>query len=82
MMKNKICLEGSSDCVKEEAPILVCPSISPKPTISQKYCLQILTPARNLSTKECKTFSTSCIPENWNADSTCSTTPSTTQNLQ
>lgn len=79
MMKNNMCSEGSANCAKEEKPILVCPSISPKPTISQKYCLQVMTPARNLSTKECKTFSNSCIPEGWTKDSACSETPPSDQ---
>lgn len=74
MMQNEMCLEGSTDCPKEKAPILVCPSTSPKPTISQRYCLQVLTPARNRSTQRCETFSTSCIPDGWSADSTCSAT--------
>ncbi|MFA6136425.1 MAG: hypothetical protein WC705_03695 [Candidatus Paceibacterota bacterium] len=32
---------------------------------SQKLCLAVMTPAVNVRTGECKTFSNSCIPDGW-----------------
>jgi len=40
---------------------------------NQKVCLMVLTPARNIKTKECKIFPNSCLPEDWFYDRSCGT---------
>lgn len=44
---------------------------SPTPTPTIKSCLTVLTPARNLTTQQCKVFPNSCIPQGWEIDKTC-----------
>jgi len=74
------CLDQEPRCMFKMEPIGGwCPK---KITITPQYCLQVMTPARNLTTKECKTFSNSCIPEGWMKDSACSETPPADQYLQ
>jgi len=36
-----------------------------------RLCAQVLTPARNVLTKECRIFRSSCLLEGWRADQTC-----------
>lgn len=37
-----------------------------------QVCIQVITPAKNLKTSECKEFSTPCdVPEGWNNVSSC-----------
>ena len=38
----------------------------------EKICAEVITPARNKNTKECKVFPNSCLPEGWVPDRTCS----------
>ncbi|MBI5045209.1 MAG: hypothetical protein HZC02_04745 [Candidatus Levybacteria bacterium] len=46
-------------------------TITPSPS---PICLQVITDARNSSTNACQTFPTSCLPEGWVQDPTCSPT--------
>jgi hypothetical protein len=48
------------------------------------YCAQVITPAQNPLTGECREFSTPCeVPANWNKVASCNTTsdPSTTSSI-
>lgn len=54
-------------------------SLSPSPTISKppgsdegRFCIQVITPAKNPPTGECKEFPTPCdVPEGWEKVSGC-----------
>lgn len=43
------------------------------------YCLQVITPARNSYTGECRDFPNSCIPAGWTPVSSCTTSGGTFQ---
>lgn len=43
-----------------------------------RFCADVLTPARNEETGECQTFPDSCIPENFKLDPTCFIQPTPT----
>lgn len=55
------------------------PSPSPSPTISKpprsdegRFCIQVITPAKNPSTGDCREFPTPCdVPEGWEKVSGC-----------
>jgi hypothetical protein len=57
------------------APVSTSPIPSPSRTTTQ-MCLQVLTPARNTTTRACNTFSNSCLPAGWIKDANCRVTPS------
>ncbi len=42
-----------------------------KPTPEGKACASVITPARNLQTNECWSFTDSCLPDGWIQDVTC-----------
>lgn len=63
------------------------------PTGAPQVCLQVLTPARNTTTRVCNVFSNSCLPVGWVKDTSCqqqtqtqqksiSPTPTTFQGVQ
>lgn len=43
------------------------------PPNSKPICLMVLTPARNIYTKECRVFPNSCLPKDWAYDKNCGT---------
>lgn len=55
------------------------PSSSPSPTISKpprsdegRFCIQVITPAKNPQTGECREFPTPCdVPEGWDKVGSC-----------
>lgn len=52
------------------------------PTGAPQVCLQVLTPARNTSSRACNTFANSCLPVGWIKDTSCqqpTPTPNQTQ---
>lgn len=72
----------TSPTVSTPTPTPFIPTVTPRtsvstPTPTSQFCAQIMTSARNTSTRECQVFSTSCLPAGWIADSSCSSTAST-----
>jgi len=49
-----------------------------KPNPTGRACLDVLTPARNETTRVCQTFSNSCLPVGWVVDKSCATSPTST----
>jgi len=55
--------------------------VSPTPrresaqTTSPQVCLDVMTPARNTSTRACNTFGNSCLPAGWIKDASCQISP-------
>ncbi len=43
----------------------------PPPASTPQICAQVLTPARNNVTQECRIFGDSCLPDGWVADRSC-----------
>lgn len=55
-------------------------SVSPTPRLTTEQtttqvCLQVLTPARNTTTRMCNTFGNSCLPAGWIKDANCQIAP-------
>lgn len=59
-------------CAPLKVPIEVPPPTSPVPTSSKTFCIQVITPAKNPQTGECREFSTPCdVPAGWQKVESC-----------
>ncbi|MBI2405498.1 hypothetical protein HYV21_00380 [Candidatus Microgenomates bacterium] len=76
----KICPDGSAvgrvgpNCEFAECPTPQTPQ--PSPNKSPTVCIQVITPAKNQQTGECKEFPTPCdVPTGWQTIQSCNSTP-------
>lgn len=66
--------EEKEDELKELRPeirTIIKPRAENTDETDTRLCAQVLTPARNVSTRVCRIFSNSCIPEGWKVDKEC-----------